>query len=143
MHTVVLGALIQERSVLLALRSARKRAFPGVWDLPGGEIEPGESALVALSRELNEELGVRIDPDSAVHLADVRWGPPDDPAQISAWLVRNWDGAPSNLAPEEHDAIGWFDIDTMPKLAHVRVQAALLDAVPGVWSYVSTCLPTS
>jgi 8-oxo-dGTP pyrophosphatase MutT (NUDIX family) len=68
MHRVVLGALVREGRVLLVHRSPNKRAYPNVWDLPGGVIEFGESELSALTRELHEELGVQIATGSASHL---------------------------------------------------------------------------
>ena len=58
MHTVVVAALVREGRVLLVHRSPNRRAYPGVWDLPGGHIETGESELTALTREMREELGV-------------------------------------------------------------------------------------
>ncbi|KGN31282.1 NUDIX hydrolase [Knoellia sinensis KCTC 19936] len=129
MQQVVIGALVRGRRVLLAHRSPNKRAYPGVWDLPGGVVEAGESELEALTRELHEELGVRIATSSASHLGRVEGGPAGEPAHISAWIVRRWQGTPANVAPEEHEDIAWFDIDDLPPLAHGLVQIALVKAM--------------
>jgi 8-oxo-dGTP diphosphatase len=129
MVKVVVGALVHDGRVLLAHRRPDKRAYPNVWDLPGGVVEAGETELGALSRELHEELGVHIETGSVSHLCRLTAGPEDDPALLSAWLVRNWEGAPANVAPEEHDDIGWFDLEELPSLAHELVQTALLAAV--------------
>ncbi len=110
-------------------RRPDKRAYPDVWDLPGGVIEAGESEVGALTRELHEELGVRIATDSASHLCRVAAGPAEEPAVLSAWLVRDWEGTPENLAPEEHDDIAWFGLDELPPPAHELVRTALMDAV--------------
>ena len=99
MHEVALGALVRDGRVLLAHRSPNKRAYPGVWDLPGGVVEAGESELDALTRELHEELGVQIATGSASHLCRLTAGPADEPALLSAWLVRVWQGTPANVAP--------------------------------------------
>ena len=128
MQKVVVGALVRDGRVLLAHRSPDKRAYPGVWDLPGGVIERGESELGALERELHEELGVRVATKSASHLCRVTAGLPEEPALLSAWLVREWDGTPANLAPDEHDDIGWYGLEELPALAHEAVRAALLRA---------------
>src|SRR6476469_7910184 len=101
-HEVVTGALVREGRVLLVHRSPTKRAYPNVWDLPGGHMDPGESELGALTRELHEELGVKIAPDSASHLCQATVGPADARALLSVWLVRDWRGTPANVAPEEH-----------------------------------------
>lgn len=128
MIEVVIGGLVRQRQVLLAYRSQNKRAYPGVWELPGGVVEPGESELDALTRELHEELGVHIATGSASHLCRLTAGPAEAPVLLSAWLVPDWTGTPTNLAPEEHDDIRWFDIDDMPPPAHVPVRAALVAA---------------
>ena len=115
MIEVVVGALVRDGRVLLGHRRADKRAYPDVWELPGGVMEAGESELDALARELREELGVEI--------------AADEPAVLSAWLVTEWEGAPANLAPEEHDDIGWFGLHELPPPAHEVVRAAVVDAM--------------
>jgi len=129
MDEVVVGALIREGRVLLVHRRPDKRAYPDTWDLPGGVIETGESELEALARELNEELGVHIATGSATHLCRLTAGPADQPALLSAWLVREWQGTPANVAPEEHDDMAWFEPDEFPPLAHAVVRTGLVNAV--------------
>lgn len=125
----MVGALVRERSVLLAHRRNEKHAYPGVWELPGGVAEDGESELDTLVRELREELGVTITPASTTHLCRLTIEPEARPAHLSAWLVRHWEGTPANAAPEEHDGIRWFDLDDLPPPAHPQVRAALLTAL--------------
>ena len=128
MQEVVVGALVRDGRVLLGHRSPDKRAYPNVWDLPGGHREPGESELGALARELHEELGVQIATSSTAHLGRVTAGTPDEPALLSAWLVRDWQGTPTNVAPEEHDDIRWFGLEELPPLAHALLRTALMEA---------------
>ena len=47
--------------ILVAQRPAGKE-YAGLWEFPGGKVEPGESPESALARELAEELGVTVDP---------------------------------------------------------------------------------
>jgi len=131
MQKVVVGALVRDDRVLLAHRRPDKRAYPNVWDLPGGVMEPGETELDALTRELDEELGVQIVTGSASHLCRVAAGPSGEPALLSAWLVRDWHGTPANAAPEEHDDIGWFTVEEFPPPGHPLLRAALADAMRG------------
>ena len=128
-HEVVVGALVRDDRVLLVHRRPDKAANPDVWDLPGGLIEAGESELGALARELQEELGVQIAPGSVSHLCRLIAGPADGPALLSAWLVRDWQGTPANVAPEEHDGMGWFGLEDLPPPPHVLARTALIEAM--------------
>lgn len=60
---VVLGSpgVDADGGVILTKRAPRMRAHPGQWALPGGRIDSGETATVAALRELDEELGLRLD----------------------------------------------------------------------------------
>ena len=59
-----------EASLLLTRRSQSLRAHGGQWALPGGRYEPGETAVEAALRELNEELALRIDASSVLGILD-------------------------------------------------------------------------
>lgn len=131
MDRVVIGALVFGDRILLVHRRPDKRAYPDVWDLPGGLIEADESELDALTREPHEELGVRIARGSASHLCRVTAKPAGETALLSAWLVREWQGTAANIAPEEHDDIGWFGLEEPPHpdTAHELVRMALMAAI--------------
>ena len=83
MHKVVVGALVREGRVLLVHRRPDKRAYPDMWDLPGGLIERGESELGALTRELHEEArradsnALGVSSVSGARRACRRAGPPE------------------------------------------------------------------
>lgn len=129
MIEVSVGALVRDGRVLLAHRSPLKRAYPGAWDLPGGVVEPDESPLAGLVRELCEELGVEVASASAEPLCEITVSPAGEPVLLRAWLVREWRGAPVNLAPDEHDDLGWFDLDDLPPVAHPQVVGELVSVL--------------
>jgi 8-oxo-dGTP pyrophosphatase MutT (NUDIX family) len=83
-----------------------------VWDVPGGHVEIGEATIDALERELREELGVDAeitgDPVAALVEGDLR---------LRVWRVDRWSGEPANRSPDEHDALGWFDIAGASRVA--------------------------
>jgi hypothetical protein len=72
---------------------------------------------------------VQIATGSASHLCRVTAGPAEEPALLSAWLVSGWHGTPANVAPEEHDDIGWLGLAELPPLAHAVVRTALVNAI--------------
>ena len=59
-------------AVLLQLRDGKDWIpYPGMWAVPGGMLEPGESPLDCIVREVREELGVGLDPHEVTHLGSV------------------------------------------------------------------------
>jgi ADP-ribose pyrophosphatase YjhB (NUDIX family) len=63
------AAVFRGETVLLIVRA--KGALKGLWSLPGGHIEPGETARAAAMREVREETGVEADIDALVDVHDV------------------------------------------------------------------------
>jgi len=63
------AAVFRGEEVLLIVRA--KGALKGLWSLPGGHIEPGETARAAAMREVLEETGVEADIDALVDVHDV------------------------------------------------------------------------
>jgi 8-oxo-dGTP pyrophosphatase MutT (NUDIX family) len=80
---------------LLTRRAAGLRKHARQWALPGGRVDPGESAADAARRELHEEVGLALAPDAALGLLD------DYPTR-SGFLITPvvfWGGADPALAP--------------------------------------------
>lgn len=63
------AAILRRDRILVVERG--KGALPGTWSLPGGHIEPGETALAAAIRELGEETGVTATIDGLLDVHDV------------------------------------------------------------------------
>lgn len=66
---VVAAALIDQQGRVLIAQRPRGKEFSGLWEFPGGKVDPGETPEAALVRELNEELGITIDPKALTPLA--------------------------------------------------------------------------
>lgn len=89
--------------VLLTERKPGKDAA-GFWELPGGQVEPGESPVQAAARELLEEVGVRAD-----ELAPWRVYEHDFPTKrvrLHWFTVRRWSGEPKG---REGQRVAWVD----------------------------------
>jgi 8-oxo-dGTP diphosphatase len=129
-HDVAAGLLVREGRALLCHRSADRKWYPNVWDLPGGHVEAGETPGQALARELREELGVVIEVPPGPALARITT--PEFDMQI--WVIEQWTGEPVNAAADEHDAIAWFLVGELPELplADERYRSILASALaPG------------
>ena len=112
MDRVVAGVLRTNGQMLLCHRRPDRINWPNVWDLPGGHIDNGESSAEALVRELEEELGVQIEPPPGPPWMTLRAGN----VELDLYLVDSWRGEPRNAAPEEHDDIRWFAGDDLKHL---------------------------
>lgn len=73
--------------------------YEGYWEYPGGKIEPGETALQALRRELQEECGIEI--QSARPLIRVSHDYPDRSVELNVFLVTDYSGAPHGREGQE------------------------------------------
>lgn len=124
---VVAAALIDASGRVLMQQRPRGKAHAGLWEFPGGKVEPGENPAGALVRELEEELAV------VVGQADLR--PLTFAADASVALLLytccRWSGSPE---PREAAALRW---DTPARLADlpmppldVPLVTALSGAVP-------------
>lgn len=125
MH-VMAGILVDPAGrVLLAQRPSGKH-LAGFWEFPGGKLESGETPLVALARELLEELGVRL--LQAIPLIQVPWQYGDRALLLDAWRVTQWQGIPRSL---EGQALQWLmppeiAADTLTPADRPILQALLL-----------------
>ncbi len=57
---VAAGVIVRNDGYFLLAQRPPDKAYPGYWEFPGGKIEAGESAYTAMTRELYEELGIRV-----------------------------------------------------------------------------------
>jgi 8-oxo-dGTP diphosphatase len=108
---VVAAALVDgDGRVLLAQRPPGK-ALAGLWEFPGGKLEPGETPEAALARELDEELGITAPVLEPFAFASHSY--PEFHLMLPLWLCRQWQGMPTGrdgqalrwVAPEEMGGI--------------------------------------
>jgi 8-oxo-dGTP diphosphatase len=89
--------------VLIAQRPAGK-AMAGLWEFPGGKIEPGEPPEQSLVRELKEELGIVVNVDCLAPLTFASHAYPDFHLLMPLYVCRRWEGMVRAL---EGQKIAW------------------------------------
>src|SRR5215471_10951415 len=126
---IVTAVLRDGDRVLLCHRSAGRRWYPEVWDLPGGHVEEGEDPKESLVRELREELGITASEPSSPPMHEIRTATFD----MQIRLIDRWTGTPVNAAPDEHDAVAWFETSDLDSLclAHLSYLSMLTAVLVG------------
>lgn len=106
---VVAAALVDDLgapTALLAARRSRPVELAGMWEFPGGKVDPGETPVEALHRELDEELGVTVELGAEVAGPDDGGWIITDRHVMRLWLARVTAGEPEPQV--EHDELRWL-----------------------------------
>ena len=106
MKTVLVSAVAlvdADGRVLIAQRPEGK-AMAGLWEFPGGKIEPGETPEVALVRELKEELGIETWDSCLAPLTFASHSYDDFHLLMPLFICRKWQGI---VAPKEGQKLKW------------------------------------
>jgi 8-oxo-dGTP diphosphatase len=114
----VVAALIRKDGKLLICQRTKHQPMALKWEFPGGKIEPGESAVDALVRELDEELGIqaKIGPEVACIRHQYRSG---NSVELHFFLVEQYQGELENrifrdiqwATPKELPAYDFLEAD--------------------------------
>jgi 8-oxo-dGTP diphosphatase len=89
--------------VLLAQRPPGK-AMAGLWEFPGGKVDPGETPEAALIRELDEELGIDVAASCLAPFTFASHSYADFHLLMPLYVCRKWSGI---LVPREGQSLKW------------------------------------
>jgi 8-oxo-dGTP diphosphatase len=102
---------VTQRGRVLLTRRANP-PYAGLWDLPGGFLEAGETPDQALRRELREELGVKVRGARLIGFEPDRYGADGFPTLTAVYRVTLMPG-PVRCADDVSE-VGWFPADALP-----------------------------
>ncbi|MFG2599231.1 NUDIX hydrolase [Streptomyces sp. NPDC048462] len=118
------GAVILDRDgrAFAQRRGPHRRLFPDCWDIVGGHVEPGESLLDALAREVEEETGWRLRRVRRLFGITTWTGDDGNGERHEADYLVEVDGDLAHPALEwaKHTAYDWFGPDDLPRLTENR-----------------------
>ena len=120
---VVGAALVRDGRVLASRRTEPPR-LAGLWEFPGGKVEPGESDEQALVRELREELGVTAEVGGRLG-GDLPIG---DTAVLRVYTARITAGEPALV---DHDEHRWLGADDLLDVPWIPVDLPLVELLRG------------
>ncbi len=101
---VVACALVDPDGRVLIAQRTQGKTLAGLWEFPGGKVEPGEQPEVALIRELNEELGIDVTQACLAPVTFASHAYDDFHLLMPVYVCRRWNG---EVEKREHSDIRW------------------------------------
>jgi 8-oxo-dGTP diphosphatase len=121
--------LLNPEGRILIAKRPKGRPLEGLWEFPGGKVEPGEAPAPALIRELQEELGIDIAPSDLMPLTFVSHAYPDFHLLMPLYLCRRWQG---ELTAHEGQELLWVRPEDLSAYAMPPADEPLKSALPAL-----------
>jgi 8-oxo-dGTP diphosphatase len=107
---VVAVALIDPDGRVLIAKRPEGKQLAGMWEFPGGKVEPGERPEQALIRELKEELGIDVNDACLAPFVFASHAYESFHLLMPLYLCRRWEG---RVVAREHSALAWVKPDKL------------------------------
>jgi 8-oxo-dGTP diphosphatase len=107
---VVAVALVDVDGRVLIARRPEGKQLAGLWEFPGGKVEPGERPEAALIRELREELGIEVSESCLAPFVFASHAYDSFHLLMPLYLCRRWEGT---VVAREHSALAWVKPDRL------------------------------
>ena len=104
---VVACALVDADNRVLIAQRPEGKTLAGLWEFPGGKLEPGERPEPALIRELAEELGIAVQEACLAPLTFASHAYDDFHLLMPLYICRTWDG---EITPREGQKVEWLSL---------------------------------
>jgi len=103
---VVAAALFDEAGRILLAQRPEGKQLAGLWEFPGGKLEPDETPEAALVRELEEELSIRVNESTLEPLTFASFTYPTFHLLMPLYGCKKWSGS---IQPREGQAVAWVE----------------------------------
>jgi len=117
----VVAAIIQREGAYFATQRGYGE-FEGMWEFPGGKIEPGESRESALRREIQEELGIDITIDKFLCTTDYDY--PSFHLTMHCYLCSVKSGM---IELREHKSARWLTVESLDSVEWLPADKEIVD----------------
>lgn len=119
---------------ILLLKRANTGYYDGNYSLPAGHFDGNETAKSVAVREIQEEVGLQIDPKDLklIHVSHRKSPIPIGHERMDLFFeINRWEGEPINAEPHKHEEIRWFSADNLPKNIVPEVKQAIEKSLSG------------
>ena len=123
---VVAVALIDEANQVLLSKRPEGKQLAGLWEFPGGKVDPGETPEDALIRELREELDIELCRECIAPLTFASHTYDEFHLLMPLYICRTWDG---EIAPSEGQEIAWARANRLQHYPMPPADAPLIPAL--------------
>ncbi len=123
---VVAVALIDADPRVLVAQRPPGKPLGGLWEFPGGKVDPGERPEQALIRELREELGIEVKAPCLAPLTFASHAYDDFHLLMPLYACRRWEGT---VVSREGQALKWLDPRRLRELPMPPADAPLIPAL--------------
>jgi 8-oxo-dGTP diphosphatase len=120
---VVACALVDTDGRVLICKRPEGKALAGLWEFPGGKVEPGEGPEAALIREMHEELGITITASCLAPFVFASHSYETFHLLMPLYLCRRWEGV---VVAKEHAALAWVKPNALSAYAMPPADAPLV-----------------
>lgn len=136
-HSQVAATILRnpEGKVLLIQRTMKTKRFPGMFCLPCGKVDAGNTLAFAAARETWEEVGVTVEEGDLQLMAIMdrpNWPDGEAPRVLETFFIaKKWSGVPVNKEPNKHGDPVWASLNDLPQPLHLYTADALANLDSG------------
>ncbi len=125
-HTIAVGLVVDEGGRVFIQRRPEDAMLGGLWEFPGGKVEPGETPAEACAREIAEEVGITVEVGREIARVDHAYS--HFRITMHAFYCRLATGEPT---PANDEPWAWVSVDALDDYAFPRANRRVIEALQG------------
>lgn len=133
------AVIIKRGDKILFIQRQHTGYADGMYCMPGGHVEAGESFSSAALREVAEEVGLHLHPEDLHPVFTMQRKQNAEDIRIAIiFEATHWYGEPRSLEPDRHGPVTWYDADNLPFGSIMQFQSDALRALLSGKRYIET-----